>query len=203
MNFLLMKLYAITDHTPNHVDTFKRFVAFAIDWVFGYLCLAAPVAILWLYHTKDAGNLVTNVAILGSKLGASTAYLGIALSILIAIVYYVVYPLRTNGQTFGKKFMGIKIVKINDEPVDTKTLCIRQILGVFILEGYFCMISEMMRQLMVLHDLNTAYLIVSFLAIFISAISAFLCIKFESHRALHDYIAKTKVVNVEETDGKE
>lgn len=199
MNFLMMKLYAITDHTPNHVDTFKRFVAFAIDWVFGYLCIAAPVAILWLYHTKDAGNLVTNVAILGGKLGASTAYLAIVLSILIAIVYFVFYPLRNHGQTFGKKFMGLKIVKTNDEEVDLKTLFLRQVLGVFLLEGYFCMISEMMRQLMVLHDLNTAYLIFSFLAIFISAISAFLCMKFESHRALHDYLAKTKVIAVDET----
>lgn len=195
MNFLMMKLYAITDHTPNHVDTFKRFVAFAIDWVFGYLCIAAPVAILWLYHTKDAGNLVTNVAILGGKLGASTAYLAIVLSILIAIVYFVLYPLRNHGQTFGKKFMGLKIVKTNDEEVDLKTLFLRQVVGVFLIEGYFCMISEMMRQLMVLNDLNTAYLVFSFLAIFISAISAFLCMKFESHRALHDYIAKTKVID--------
>lgn len=198
MNFIMMKLYAITDHTPNHVDTFKRFVAFAVDWVFGYLCIAAPVAILWLYHTKDAGNLVTNVAILGKELGASTAYLAIVLSILIAIVYFVIYPLRKNGQTIGKKFMGLKIVKVNDEPVDLRALFIRQVIGVFLIEGYLCMISEMMRQLMVLGGLNTAYLVVSFIAIMISAISAFLCMKFESHRALHDYLAKTKVVPAEE-----
>lgn len=198
MNFIMMKLYAITDHTPNHVDTFKRFVAFAVDWVFGYLCIAAPVAILWLYHTKDAGNLVTNVAILGKELGASTAYLAIVLSILIAIVYFVIYPLRKNGQTIGKKFMGLKIVKVNDELVDLKALFIRQVIGVFLIEGYLCMISEMMRQLMVLGGLNTAYLVVSFIAIMLSAISAFLCMKFESHRALHDYLAKTKVVPAEE-----
>lgn len=202
MNFLLMKLYAVTDHTPNHVDTFKRFVAFAVDWFLGYLCIAAPVAILWLYHTKDAENLVTNVAILGAKLGGTTAYLATVIAIVIAIIYFVVYPLRNNGQTVGKKFMGLKIVKVNDDEVDGKTLLIRQVVGVFLLEGYFCMISEMVRQLLVLNDFGTAYLIFSFLAIFSSAISAFLCMKFESHRALHDYLAKTKVINVEEKTEK-
>lgn len=197
MNGIMMKLYAITDHTPNHVGNFKRFVAFAIDWVIGYLCIALPVAIIWLNATKDSGNLVTNLAELGLLLEPAKAYLAGVLSFVVALIYYVLIPLKLNGQTYGKKLMGIKIVKVDDSPVDFKALCIRQILGIFIIEGYLCMISEMLRQLLVLHGFSTIYMVLSGIAMTISAISIFLGTKFASHRMLHDYLAKTKVIEDE------
>lgn len=191
---IFIKLYTMVDHRPNGVDNFKRFVAFAVDWVLGYLCFVLPVAIIWLYHTKDAGNLVTNVATVGLKLGWGSAGLAFLLSLIIAIIYFVVYPLKHNGQTPGKKFMGLKIVKTDDSAVDLKTLIMRQILGVFLIEGYFCMISEMARQLFILAGFQTAFLVLSVIAVMVSGISAFLCVKFESHRMIHDYIAGTKVI---------
>lgn len=199
MNGIMVKLYTICDHTPNHVDNFKRFVAFAVDWFLGYLLIAAPIAILWLNQTKDLDHLAKTISELGNGLGMNWAVIAALLSVVCAIVYYVVIPWKQQGQTVGKHLMGIKIVTVDDQTVGLKTLCIRQILGVFVLEGYLCIISEFLRQLLLLQGLSTIYMVLSFLAIGVSAISIFIGYKFDSHRFLHDYLAKTKVVNVEET----
>lgn len=197
MNGIMVKLYAITDHTPNDVDNFKRFVAFAIDWFLGYLCIAAPVAVIWLNQTKNLEELAMNITELGNELGFTMALLAAILSIIAAILYFVIVPWKNDGQTIGKRVMGIKMVKIDGSPVDLKTICVRQILGIFIIEGYLCNVSEFVRQLLLLQGWDSVYMVVSFVAIGISAISIFVGYKFDSHRLIHDYLAKTKVINAD------
>lgn len=202
MNGLYAKIYMMTDHTPSDVPNFKRFVAFAVDWFVGYLCFAAPIAFIWKNQVPGSDDLVTNINVLATKLGPMYGYIAVALALLIAIIYYVVLPWRMNGQTPGKRLMGIKIVKVNDEPVDLKTLIMRQVVGIMIVEGYVYSISEMMRQLMGIADLKYMYIFFSAAAVVLTGLSIFISVKFDSHRMLHDYIAKTKVVDAENADKK-
>ena len=46
-------------------------------------------------------------------------------TIVISLLYYVVYPCYNNGQTFGKKLMKIKIVKTDDTELSMNDLLIR------------------------------------------------------------------------------
>ena len=46
-------------------------------------------------------------------------------TIVISLLYYVVYPCYNNGQTFGKKLMKIKIKKTNDTELSMNDLLIR------------------------------------------------------------------------------
>lgn len=201
---LYFKLYAMMDHNPNHVDTFKRFVAFGVDWFLGYMCCFLPIAVIFLYNEKGSNDLVSDLAMLGNRVGPQAAYLAAFLCFLIAIFYYVIVPLKIYpGQTFGKRFMGLKMVKVNGQPIDLKALLLRQVLAMIVLEGYLCYgVSENLRQVFAVAGFPIVTLVLSFIAILISAISIFLCYKFESHRALHDYIAKTKVVIANEEEKK-
>ena len=50
-------------------------------------------------------------------------------TIVISLLYYVVYPCYNNGQTFGKKLMKIKIKKTNDKELSMNDLLIRSMIN--------------------------------------------------------------------------
>jgi len=50
------------------------------------------------------------------------------ISILIFLVYYIWIQSR-NGQTLGKKLMGIQVIKVDGRPVTVVTLLLREIIG--------------------------------------------------------------------------
>lgn len=50
-------------------------------------------------------------------------------TIVISLLYYVVYPCYNNGQTFGKKLMKIKIKKTNDKELTMNDLLIRSMIN--------------------------------------------------------------------------
>lgn len=50
------------------------------------------------------------------------------LSIIISLLYLIWYQSR-NGQTLGKKLMGIKVIKVTGAPVTIGTLLLREIIG--------------------------------------------------------------------------
>lgn len=191
---LFIKLYTMLDHTPNEVDNFKRGLAYMIDWFVGYLIFSIPIATIWLSQTKDSSSIASDLATIANRLGNGFAYLALALAVVFAIVYYVVYPLKKQGQSFGKNFMDIKIVKVNGDPVDMKTMIIRQIIGIFLIEGFIYGISDLMRQVFSISGFPLVAIVLTGIAVIISAISLFLGLRFQSHRMLHDYLANTKVV---------
>ena len=55
-----------------------------------------------------------------------------ALAIIFFILYAIVLPVYLNGQTLGKKYFNLTIVKNNGTPVDFKTMFIRELARIFI-----------------------------------------------------------------------
>ena len=49
-------------------------------------------------------------------------------SVIVSILYFVVYPLYNNGQSFGKKMNNIKIVSNDDSDVSANSLIFRYLL---------------------------------------------------------------------------
>ena len=193
MTGLYTKLYAITDHTPCDVDTPKRFGAYILDWVVGGIFTGLPAVLLYSGLTKKQdmfGGLYV--------FARSWAFLAGALCILFALFYYVYVPWRIwPGQTLGKRVAGYRMEKTNGTAVDLITLLKRQVIGGFLLEGAAFVASNYIRQLV---TLSLSYYVDYYWQIagmILTALSLILVMKTDSHRALHDYLAKTRVTCVE------
>lgn len=199
---IFMKLYMKLDHSICDVTSSKRFVAYVIDWFLGSLFTMLPMCILWMMWTKDMETMSrANVFLIAGNVGYMQAYIAGGVSVLFALFYYVIVPWRIYpGQTVGKRAMGFKIVKLDESDVDLKTLILRQIIGIIIIEGGLYNVSGILHSLISLAlNLNLVQWLL-YIGLGISILSAFLALKMSSQRMFHDYLAKTKVIPFENLD---
>lgn len=116
-------------------------------------------------------------------------------SIIIYILYFVVYQVYNNGQTVGKKLMKIKVKSITDESLSINTMLFRAL----ILYGIAANIINLILILLLKKELylsisNTINIIQSLIVI----ISVFMILFSKQKRGIHDIITKTEVVNKED-----
>ena len=115
------------------------------------------------------------------------------ISVIVSILYFVVYPLYNNGQSFGKKMNNIKIVSNDDGDVSANSLIFRYLL----MDGIGVSIISMC-SLFIFKDFN--YLIITsilgFLQFLVVIISVFMVLYRHDFRSLPDLIAGTKVIEV-------
>ncbi len=116
-------------------------------------------------------------------------------SIIIYILYFVVYQVYNNGQTVGKKLMKIKVKSITDEPLSINTMLFRAL----IIYGIAANIINLILILLLKKELylsisNTISIIQSLIVI----ISVFMILFSKQKIGIHDIITKTEVVNKED-----
>lgn len=201
---IFFKLYMKLDHSECNVANGKRLFAYIIDWFLGSLCTLLPMCLLWMMWTKDMDTMASvNVLVIAGKLGDMKAYLAGTLSILFALFYYVYIPLKIYpGQTPGKRAMGFKIVKKDDSKADLKTLLIREVIGVMIIEGSLYTVSGVWHSMLSLAlNLNLVGILM-YAGLAVGILSGFMILKINSRRMFHDYLANTKVVEYEEYMGE-
>lgn len=194
MRNLWKKLTSWLDRKPSQVKFSTRLIAYAIDWAIGGVIAGFPAVLLYAAVTKRS-DMFSNLYVFPA-LGYPTywAYIAGILCIIVAFVYFVYIPYKKYpGQTLGKKWMKIKIMRLDGEPLDLKTLMIRQIGGLMLIEGVSMVVANYLRQMLTL--LTGFYVEYYLLAIgsFITVISCILVFNTPSHRAIHDYMAKTRV----------
>lgn len=118
-------------------------------------------------------------------------FLSSLVSVIVSILYFVVYPLYNNGQSFGKKLNNIKIVSDNDNDVSANSLIFRYLL----MDGIGVSIISMC-SLFIFKDFN--YLIITsilgFLQFLVVIISVFMVLY--RNKSLPDLVAGTKVIEV-------
>ena len=118
------------------------------------------------------------------------------LCLMTAILYFIVIPLKKYpGQTLGKKIAKIKILTWSDENVSIKTLAVRYAIT-FIFESPLFIISTYIMQTLTLITRFYVESVWTFVGIACTLISAAMVIYTKKHCAIHDYVAKTKVVEV-------
>lgn len=121
-------------------------------------------------------------------------FLSTLISVVINVLYFVVYPLYNDGQSFGKKYMNIKIVSNNDNDVSSNQLALRYLfmngIGSTIISLCFVFLVK---------DLTYIYVesMLSFLQFLVAISSAFMVSYRNDKRSLPDLIAGTKVIEVE------
>lgn len=195
---MISKLTSWIDKTPNNVAFNRRLGAYVLDWIIGGIFSGLPAVFIYGGVTGKS-DMFSNLYVFES-LGFERywAYIAGLLCILFALFYYVYVPIKVYpGQTLAKKWLKLKIVMKDDSPVTFKALVIRQVLGLFIIESGAVVVGAYIRQLVTLAlSFYVDYWWQWIGTIFFIA-SAMLVAGTYSHRALHDYLANTKVVEAE------
>ena len=92
--------------------------AFLLDYILMLLVLA--ITVLLAYYLKRRWELpeVANVVLL-------IGYLLTAIVLFLNLVYYA----ERDGQTFGKRFIGIRVIRTDGRPLDFRALVLRHFIG--------------------------------------------------------------------------
>lgn len=168
----------------------KRFFAYAVDWYLTSLMVMAPVALLYSMQTGKK-TMTIDIGLLSLPYALIAFVIGLGLCF-----YYLIYAPSKTGQTPGKRLFSIKVVKMNGQDVDFKTMLIREGLGVLIIEGVMFTLSNYIHQmiLMACHLPYSNYIAYVFLAVLV--VSIVLAIIKPEKRMIHDYLAGTKVIRL-------
>ena len=195
MNIIFKIKCWLNDETSN-VNSSKRFTAYLIDWFIGALFMMLPICLIWMFNThnlEDMGHI--NLWMIQNEISKESAIFAGCIAIVLSLFYYVWIPYKVyKGQTLGKRIMNIKIVKKDNTDVDLKTLFIRQVIGIIILEGSFYNVSSLWHSLLsLITNLNFTGILM-LMGLSISVLSAAICMFSKSHRMIHDRISYTKVI---------
>lgn len=130
---------------------------------------------------------------LGYDISKQTVIISIV-SIVISLLYYVVYPCYNNGQTFGKKLMKIKLVKTNDKELSMNDLLIRSMINNSILVNIITIALVLFLSKDLYLSMSSLLSSVQYLVLIISLIM----IAFTKNaQGLHDKVVHTEVVQAD------
>lgn len=195
-NKLLDKLESRSVTNPvNRGNLFRRVCSVMIDWYLASVLAGVPVMLI---YSMESGQATT-----ASSLSAMSLKWGViagVLAIVAATIYYVYIPVsKYKGQTPGKRLMGVKVVNLDNSDVNFITMFKREIIGVAIVEGGIVCTSEYMRQMVDLIVKVDVYTLLGTIASALTIISVVMLFVTKEKRMLHDFIAKTKVIEVRKT----
>ena len=129
---------------------------------------------------------------LGYDISKQTVIISIV-SIVISLLYYVVYPCYNNGQTFGKKLMSIKIKKTNDKELSMNDLLIRSMINNSVLVSIINVILVLFLSKDLYLSTSSLVGVIQYIVLIISLIM----IAFTKNaQGLHDKVVHTEVVMV-------
>ena len=177
------------------VPTLKRFGAYAIDWALGGVVTGAPAVLLYSAVTRRT-DFYSDLYVF-EALGHSFWWgvLAGVLCIVAGLFYYAYVPARLMpGQTVGKRLLGLEIRMMDGSLPSLATLALRYGAVGFLLEGAGFVTGRFIRELVTLItrvDVATPW---SIAALGVTIVSALLAFYHPHHRAIHDYVAGTRVV---------
>lgn len=176
--------------TFEYAGFIKRFCGYLIDFYIGMLLCSLPI-VLGNGIINQSEKMQMNLFFFEG----TTFYIIAALSLLIGFWYYVYIPLKVwKGQTLAKRMLHLKIVKVDGENVDMKALFLRQVVGMFLVEGAVIACSSLLRQM--LTYITAINFVDSFIYIGfgISIVSILLMVFSRKRRMIHDFIGTTMVI---------
>ena len=172
---------------------FNRFGAYFLDYYIQSIFVNVGVLIVWASVYRSFGGVYNppNADSLPPAIRLATL-----LFMLVAMFgYNVIFPMYYKGQTFGKRIIGIRIVRMDGSPATFKNYFLRFI-GTFLFEGntYFNFFGGIF--FLIINDYVPFALLWNNVLLAGFFLSSFLASVTPERRAIHDFIAGTRVMNV-------
>lgn len=105
--------------------------------IFDFFIMLALILIAMIPSVVSLINtFVNNTTINVVSLYLSTSISG-ALALVLIILYSIVVPVLLHGQTLGKKYFNLSIVKVNGQNIDFKSMFIRELTRLFAILASF------------------------------------------------------------------
>lgn len=127
-----------------------RLGAFILDGIiYGFASWLLGLIINLVLPTPEPIDPVT-----GEFIGGTGMLISMAISLILAFVYFVVIPYRKKGKTIGKMITRIRVSRLNEDPLTLWTLFLREFIGktlssIPLMIGYLLALG---RQKRALHD---------------------------------------------------
>ena len=170
----------------------RRFAALIIDWYLTNMLAVIPIT----FYLRGNDYLKPYMFDLTHYNFSTGLGLGIY-GILIGIIYYIFIPVFLfEGQTLGKKFCKIKIIKENKDDVSLKDMIVRELVGSTLLEGGMLIIPTYLRKILPLFSFNMIVDPLQYIAYILTIVSIVYAYFQPNSQAFHDKIAKTMVVKL-------
>ncbi|MEG0686791.1 MAG: RDD family protein [Erysipelotrichales bacterium] len=181
----------LKNEEKSDVSILRRVLAYLFDWYIGGVFVSIPIFIMYQLFVKKDIVLSNTLFILPKE----QAFIAGIISIFLAFFYYTVIPYHFwNGQTLGKKIAKIRIVNIDYSPLSFKTLFMRQMIFMLLIEGRVLMPSLFIHELVSLIVGYNLVFIFSYIGYTITILSVCFALQLESRRSLHDVLSGTKVM---------
>lgn len=116
-------------------------------------------------------------------------YISSIAGIVVYLLYFVVFQAYNNGQTLGKKWLKLQVVKTDDSNVDMNSLLRRSLFPYGILVNFILVVALLFASKHAYLSINTILSNIQMIIIFITIIMMFM-----KDRGIHDYLANTKVI---------
>lgn len=116
-------------------------------------------------------------------------YISSIAGIVVYLLYFVVFQAYNNGQTLGKKWLKLQVVKTDDSNVDMNSLLRRSLFPYGVLVNFILVVALLFASKHAYLSINTILSNIQMIVIFITLIMMFM-----KDRGIHDYLANTKVI---------
>ncbi len=139
----------VSIETPEQIDVSleiaglgSRFVACVVDWLIKALFVLLLVVL---------GLILTALVAAGGVPFGTYLFLALLVTLyfLFSVGYKIYFEVRRNGQTPGKKFAGIRVIRAGGGPVDFTAAGIRNLLALgdfvppfYLVDGFFVLITK-------------------------------------------------------------
>lgn len=171
----------------------RRLIAYAVDWYLSAILSGLP---LLLANAMRTGLPVPDTSL---PPGSSGWWYGGA-GTLLGLLYYMLPLLRWEGQTPGKRLLGLRVITLDGDRLSLRQVLIRQAAGLLLLEGVLVFPSQLLRELFARVAGGQAAQILQYAMVGVAIVSVLMGIYSRQRQMLHDRLAGTFEIYTHDED---